>query len=387
MIGEGLSFDPLRSVQAKIAIAIGGLLAFDGYALAVQSHEAQPQGVVCIEQFCGQAAMLPLPKPLETHHRHHHKHHAPKPAETHTPTPKPKPHPTHQTHQPRPKPSPAHHVEAPQRPLAHVLAHVRQTLRQALNPLLHLADKTGNDISFTDCSKKALPLPHTGPLRIVGLTDFSSPGDANPCLEPELAWAKQTAPKNRMFYEFIDPKATTFTSPDNSTNARYYQRLNPYVVAGQPSRLRRNWNQGWNEAMVTLDDNLLPKAQAVGLRVVRGEMMWLDVEGPDYYQHKTAMDQASNQALLEGMAAANENRGLRSGIYTIKSAWDPIVGSVESTSILYDEPEWRPTVEATALGFESCQLPSVTDPSKVLQVMTQGQEKYHHTTYDTVDGC
>jgi len=51
-------------------------------------------------------------------------------------------------------------------------------------------------------------------------------------------------------------------------------------------------------------------------------MLWLDIEGTQYW-----MDQASNRNFFNSMVAGGQAAGVHLGVYTSASQWGPIMGS------------------------------------------------------------
>ena len=51
-------------------------------------------------------------------------------------------------------------------------------------------------------------------------------------------------------------------------------------------------------------------------------MLWLDIEGSQYW-----MDQASNRNFFASMVSGGQAAGVRLGVYTSASQWNPIMGS------------------------------------------------------------
>ncbi len=51
-------------------------------------------------------------------------------------------------------------------------------------------------------------------------------------------------------------------------------------------------------------------------------MLWLDIEGPDYW----STDPSKNVNFLQGMVDEGKKRGVSLGIYSSSSQWSPIMG-------------------------------------------------------------
>eukprot|EP00049_Salpingoeca_infusionum_P017566 m.353485 g.353485 ORF g.353485 m.353485 type:complete len:243 (+) comp16772_c0_seq1:62-790(+) len=52
-------------------------------------------------------------------------------------------------------------------------------------------------------------------------------------------------------------------------------------------------------------------------------MLWLDIEGPQYW----TSSQSENQAFFQGLVSQAKAMGIRLGVYTSASQWNPIMGS------------------------------------------------------------
>eukprot|EP00003_Mantamonas_plastica_P032799 TRINITY_DN908_c0_g1_i3.p3 TRINITY_DN908_c0_g1~~TRINITY_DN908_c0_g1_i3.p3 ORF type:complete len:108 (-),score=15.65 TRINITY_DN908_c0_g1_i3:46-369(-) len=52
-------------------------------------------------------------------------------------------------------------------------------------------------------------------------------------------------------------------------------------------------------------------------------MIWLDIEGPQYWSDSAS----ANQAFFNGLVKGLREHGAHIGVYTSESQWDPIFGS------------------------------------------------------------
>ena len=68
-------------------------------------------------------------------------------------------------------------------------------------------------------------------------------------------------------------------------------------------------------------------------------MLWLDIEGTQYW----GSDQAANTAFIQAMADEGTKRGVKLGVYTSASQWTPITGNAK---ILGSLPLWYPHYES-----------------------------------------
>jgi len=77
-------------------------------------------------------------------------------------------------------------------------------------------------------------------------------------------------------------------------------------------------------------------------------MLWLDIEGTQYWLG----DQARNRAFFEELLAGLRSTGVHAGIYASRSQWDPIFGDSYSAGSQYDL--WYP-------HYQSPPNPSMSD--------------------------
>lgn len=113
------------------------------------------------------------------------------------------------------------------------------------------------------------------------------------------------------------------------TVVRGYQQSN-HVDPNAAQTIANAWNGGMDEVEVYLFpcptcgnpeaqmDNLID-----GLVGSTYGMIWLDIEGPDYWYSSTS----SNIEFIQGLVNEGNARGVKLGIYTGNSQWTPITGS------------------------------------------------------------
>lgn len=190
----------------------------------------------------------------------------------------------------------------------------------------------GADVSWPQCPKgmgiaqkrsKDAPMPlDTAQFVVLGLTN--GPGFvANPCLESQLAWARQR--------HLLVSAYSVISAPYGDVLARY-GGTGPYDPSTSSGRLG---NVGYQEALFNV-----ATMRAVGLRT---PFVWLDVEPVTGFDWPSGApgDTQANAAVVKGAARGYAGQGYGVGVYSIGSLWRRVVGDLR-----LGVPEWRPAGSA-----------------------------------------
>jgi len=117
-----------------------------------------------------------------------------------------------------------------------------------------------------------------------------------------------------------------------------------YLSLGRPdANVVGTVNNAWNGGMSYVDVYMFPcptcgnpagqvDSMLSNLGGTRYGMIWLDIEGSQYWY----ANQGSNQAFFQGLVNQLRARGVHFGIYTSASQWNPIMGSGYTGGSAYD---------------------------------------------------
>jgi len=212
----------------------------------------------------------------------------------------------------------------------------------------------GNDVSWPQCGK-ALPKGQT--FGIVGVNNGLA-NTTNPCLGTQLTWAGTSKggtgqPLVALYVNTANPGASGSWWPSSNTYGGTTV-ANPYgECTAQSYGAACSYMYGYAKAY---DD-----ATIRGVNNPASYMWWLDVETGNSWSQETL----ANRADLEGMAAYFASIGARTGLYSSRSQWDQIVGTVPSASNLYTLPSWLAGARSLALAKRGCADPALTGGGKV----------------------
>jgi hypothetical protein len=210
---------------------------------------------------------------------------------------------------------------------------------------------SGNDVSYPQCG---ITLPVGQAFGIVAVNDGLA-NTTNPCLAAEIAWAETSTgavrqPKTSLYVNTADPGSQGVTDwPQTNYDPFNGQRIaDPYGSCTGGNSQACAWQYGWDLA----DED----AQTRGVLDPGGYLWWLDVETINSWQSSAK----ENRADLEGMAAYFRHIGARAGIYSTAKQWDPIVGTVSSSSPLYRLPDWIPGAKTLSQAKKNCRAAPLT---------------------------
>jgi len=206
---------------------------------------------------------------------------------------------------------------------------------------------TGNDVSYPQCTGT---LPSGQAFGIVDVNDGLA-NTTNPCLAAEITWAENSTgaarqPEVSLYVNTANPGNHKVSDwPVNNTDPVTGNRVkDPYGTCAGKNNPACAWQYGWD--MADLD------AQTRGVQDPGSYRWWLDVETVNSWQSSAQ----SNRADLEGMASYFRHIGAKSGIYSTVKQWDPIVGTVRSSSPLFGLPSWIPGAKTLANAEKNCRL-------------------------------
>jgi hypothetical protein len=209
----------------------------------------------------------------------------------------------------------------------------------------------GNDVSYPQCGTM---FPSGQAFGIVAVNE-GLPNNTNPCLEDEISWAQSSVggtrqPKASLYVNTADPGNHGVTDwPASNTDPIFGNHdKDPYGTCRGGNSQACAWQYGWNMALMD--------ARTRGVQSPGSYRWWLDLETANSWQSSTR----NNRADLEGMASYFRHIGAKVGIYSTASQWNPIVGTVPSSSPLYRLPDWRPGAKTLAQAKKNCHLAPLT---------------------------
>jgi hypothetical protein len=216
---------------------------------------------------------------------------------------------------------------------------------------------TGNDVSYPQCTA-ALPSGQA-----FGIVDVNAgvANTTNPCLAVEITWAQNSTgatrqPKASLYVNTANPgnHGVTDWPVNNNDPITKNPVKDPYGTCTGQNNPACAWQYGWD--LAELD------AQTRGVLDPGGYRWWLDVETINSWQSSAQ----GNRADLEGMVSYFRHIGGTAGIYSTVKQWDPIVGTVRSTSALYRLPDWIPGAKTLSNAQKNCRLAPLTSGGTVM---------------------
>ncbi|WP_426977533.1 hypothetical protein ACQCSU_00195 [Pseudarthrobacter sp. O4] len=212
----------------------------------------------------------------------------------------------------------------------------------------------GNDVSWPQCGQ-ALPKGQT--FAIIGVNNGLA-NATNPCLDTQLTWARTSkggtgqAPV-ALYVNTANPgKAGSWWPTSNTYGGTTVH--SPYGECTSGSYgAACSYMYGYAKAY---DD-----ANIRGVSNPASYTWWLDVETGNSW----STDTVANRADLEGMTAYFASIGARTGLYSTRTQWAQIVGTVPSSSNLYALPSWLAGANSLALAKRKCSDAALTGGGKV----------------------
>jgi hypothetical protein len=209
----------------------------------------------------------------------------------------------------------------------------------------------GNDVSYPQCD---ITLPTGQAFGIVAVNDGLA-NTTNPCLAAEIAWAQTSTgtarqPATSLYVNTADPGAHGVTDwPQTNYDPFNGDRIaDPYGSCTGGTNPACAWQYGWD--LADLD------ALTRGVESPGSYLWWLDVETINSWQSSAK----ENRADVEGMASYFRHIGAGVGIYSTAKQWDPIVGTVPSSSPLYRLPDWIPGAKTLSQAKKNCREAPLT---------------------------
>lgn len=191
-------------------------------------------------------------------------------------------------------------------------------------PIPRLKDPVyGGDVSWPQCPEgmgipkrpgKGLPMPlPEAKFVVIGLTN--GPGfTPNPCIDAQLAWAKQR--------HLLVGAYSVLSFPSKQALARH-GGTGPFNADRYPGRLA---NVGYQQALFNV--RTLERVQLVT------PFVWVDVEPYPVFPWST--DKVANAHVVKGALRGYRDAGFRTGFYSIGGLWTQVVGDLR-----LGLPEWR----------------------------------------------
>jgi hypothetical protein len=227
----------------------------------------------------------------------------------------------------------------------------------------------GNDVSWPQCGKT---LPRGQTFAVVGVNNGLA-NTTNPCLATQLSWAGTSTggtgqPLVALYVNTANPGTSGSWWP-TSNNYGGTTVANPYgQCTGGSVEEACSYMYGYAKAY---DD-----ATIRGISNAAAYTWWLDVETGNSWSTRPA----ANRADLEGMAAYFASVGARTGLYSTKTQWTQIVGTVPSSSNLYTLPSWLAGAKSLAVAKRKCSDAPLTAGGKVtIAQYVSGGFDYDHS--------
>lgn len=233
----------------------------------------------------------------------------------------------------------------------------------------------GYDVSYPQCGK-TLPSAHA--FGIVGVNGGKATV-ANSCLSQQLTWAWHSSgavaaqPKAQLYLntanpgQYIDQVSTWPT-----------QGSTPYGQCDGTNTMACSWQYGWERAQASVITFFTPAAQAAAVDSHPGHYTWwLDVEATNTWQTGSIAALARNRATLEGMTYYLASWNARIGVYSTRTQWSQIIGSVSTTSNLAGRNTWLAGATSLSGAASLCKQTPLTPRGKVSlgQYVTKGWDR------------
>lgn len=231
--------------------------------------------------------------------------------------------------------------------------------------------KIGIDVSYPQCGRT---LPTYQGFGVVGVNGGNAVID-NPCLSTQLLWAKQSVgtPGQSPIQLYVNTGNPGGLNTPTWPQSNVYGGAtapNPYGTCDGSDSLACAWQYGWNRAHDDVVSRFTPQAQAAGISTEPSVYpWWLDVETANTWKYGSEFAFQSNRAVLEGMVAYFQSRGVTVGVYSTNYQWNLIIGPVPAGSNLLGLRNWRAGATNLAQAQEYCSLTPLTAGASV--IMTQ----------------
>jgi hypothetical protein len=208
---------------------------------------------------------------------------------------------------------------------------------------------TGNDVSWPQCGK---PLPKGQAFAIVGV-NHGLANDTNTCFDQQWAWAQRSSgateqPKAAVYVNTANPELGGSWWPTD--NFAEHDPVAVPVPAGYDrgtcdgtASVACAYVYGWSKAYDDLSRQ--SDASPSGLR------WWLDVETTNSW---SSTNLTANRADLEAMTAVFTKAGGKVGVYSTRSQFATIVGTVPTGSPLVGLDSWLAGASSAKAAQSAC---------------------------------
>jgi hypothetical protein len=248
----------------------------------------------------------------------------------------------------------------------------------------------GYDVSHPQCGTR---LPAERAFAVVGVNGGIATTQ-NECLTEQWEWATGASgavagqPPAQLYVNTANPgevrdEVTTWPDDgrnrygtcDGSNSAACSYEYGQQRAAAQVGMVLTGLGQSDDGAEDGADDGRdLAAEPAVpatfdGVEELAGLRWWLDVETMNTWQTDGEDPRRNNRAALEGMADHFASVGGRVGVYSSGRQWEQIVGTVPSSSSLYELDSWLAGALSLAGAVANCSDPPLVNGGRV--VLTQ----------------
>jgi hypothetical protein len=176
----------------------------------------------------------------------------------------------------------------------------------------YTSNRTGNDVSYPQCSTSNFPQNAFG---IVGVTGGRAFTD-NSCLSKEFAWASTLPNPPSVYMNLNAPLGPT--ASEGMTG--------PYGNCAKKDKLCQAENYGYNAAQYAFD--------YAAEQDVLSPMWWLDIETANSWSSDTSLNQRTIDGAVQFFADKGE---ILVGIYSTPRMWSSITGNYKNHL-----PVWLP---------------------------------------------
>lgn len=220
----------------------------------------------------------------------------------------------------------------------------------------------GADVSWPQCGST---LPAGQAFGVVG-ANGSIPNQSNPCIAQQVRWAAASTggtnqPKVQVYALAANPGRAAAVWPTTNTDPAGAPISNPYGTCSGGYDRACSYVYGYTRAYEASHSRGVPTPSAY--------RWWIDVEtGLSWLGPADATDhQAQNRADVEGMVAALRAAKVSTiGIYSTKSQFGTIVGTVPASSPLTGLPSWIAVgTDGVRAAQAACSAGGLTTGSRV----------------------
>ena len=245
----------------------------------------------------------------------------------------------------------------------------------------------GYDVSHPQCD---VTLPADAAFAIVGVNGGVAT-TPNPCLAEQWQWAAGSwgAVPAQLYVNTANPgevRDEVTTWPRSGSNR--------YGLCDGDNSAACSYEYGVaraeDDVQLVLDTlgDLPPGTAGAGIEGpadLAGLSWWLDVETMNTWQTDGAQARRNNRATLEGMAEHLLSVGGRVGLYSTGYQWSRIVGTVPSSSSLYDLDSWLAGARSAREAAANCGDDPLVDGGRVVLAQYVDDDLDHNWSCDRND--